>query len=1005
MYWRPSILVWFIALGLVSVGAAQDDGVPHLELVRGLREHGYHDLALEYLEKIQAQPDKLSAEIKSALPLELARSRSDVAAQIPPGLERDQLLQKSRSELEGFLKSNPPGQQGQEAELALANTVAEQARSLSSAAGRAGILDEKKPPAAVELQKNALARFDEADRIFGSLQKKLEDQQSIRVEAPNRPNLKAPPPPKVPPIYLATLYYRAQARYDKSRMAGLGVRESGIANDEARQLAEKLSVFRNASPVGWQGYALYARTLEGGDDKTASGIYRQIDLSASTLAGPAQRMVRYFPLARADATGEIAESGSNRTQFRTQAERWLQLYGALAGTARDAQHVRYILIRIYAKELEETPERTRGNAENQAKLERALALIDGLDNGRAENQEALERLKYGMLRLAGRSSGNIDSLRTFDECLLRASMEFYNVQAAEGRVDPNTAPLTDKTLAAHIEAALAAARRAQSFLRDTVSERNRIRLLNIMQGCLRRMNDAPRAAILCEYMANSAKQAEVAQSAAGEALRLYQFLARQNGKDDPIAREHMMAMATFLDQRFPQSPQAAEAQALLGKDLIAKKQYDPAIALLIKIDKSQPAYASARYYAGVAAWTKHREANKDKIKTRSADSTRALALLGDAAKAFGEMKNKDVEDQRMEFQALLLIVGIHDTFGDADKVLEASAPLLGRIEKKEMPAGLAPGIEMQILETAMSAYIQKRDLQQGAAKILGVIAKRKDDPQLGNVTTFLQRTALRIRQQLDELQKQGPTAQSQYQATLESFRQFLKQMEADPKLPSSQRLWLGTSYAAIGDLAKAAQLLQAISPPPAGSSEQDVALYRQAVSLRMATLRQLAQNEADPNDRDKALAKLEKELQGVMKEDWARKNPILVREEILILQNRGMYSGRSGAIARWDQFRSVLRPAMEKNKAAKDLFAEATYNLAYCVYQEAELLKDSKAKAKGIDRAAAIVNEARRHHYGGQAYDTRYQELLASPKHKDLKDAVDRLTAETASSTTTPKIQ
>jgi hypothetical protein len=173
----------------------------------------------------------------------------------------------------------------------------------------------------------------------------------------------------------------------------------------------------------------------------------------------------------------------------------------------------------------------------------------------------------------------------------------------------------------------------------------------------------------------------------------------------------------------------------------------------------------------------------------------------------------------------------------------------------------------------------------------------------------------------------------------------------------------------------------------------------------MATLRQLAQNEADPNDRDKALAKLEKEMQGVMKLDWARKNPVLIREEILILQNRGMYSGKAGAIARWDQFRTVLRPAMEKNDSAKELFAESTYNLAYSIYQEAVLLKDGKAKAKGIDRAAAIINEARRHQYGGKAYETRYQELLANPKHKDLKDAVDRLTADTASSTTTPKIQ
>ena len=58
-------------------------------------------------------------------------------------------------------------------------------------------------------------------------------------------------------------------------------------------------------------------------------------------------------------------------------------------------------------------------------------------------------------------------------------MEFYNVQAAEGKVAPNSAPLTDKSLQAHVESALAAARKAQALMRDTISERNRIRILKI----------------------------------------------------------------------------------------------------------------------------------------------------------------------------------------------------------------------------------------------------------------------------------------------------------------------------------------------------------------------------------------------------------------------------------------------------------------------------------------------------------------------------------------------
>src|SRR5262249_16351274 len=144
-------------------------------------------------------------------------------------------------------------------------------------------------------------------------------------------------------------------------------------------------------------------------------------------------------------------------------------------------------------------------------------------------------------------------------------------------------------------------------------------------------------------------------------------------------------------------------------------------------------------------------------------------------------------------------------------------------------------------------------------------------------------------------------------------------------------------------------------PEPPDEATQ---LYRQAVSLRVTALRQAALSEPDANDRDKALAVVEKELQGVMNEPWAKRNPALIRDEIYIQQLRGNYSGKSGAITRWDQFRNVLRPLMDKNDAMKELYWETQYNLAWCVYQEATLLKNPEGQKKAIDRAAGIIHEA-----------------------------------------------
>lgn len=994
------LLIFFVfSFGCLASINAQDLP-PQLQLVQGLRNRGYHDLALTYLEKLQTQQAKLSPEVKTALPLELSRSRADIASTMPTGSERDKLLQTSRTELEAFLKSNPPPALAAEAQLALGNTLAEQARSLAAGLDRAGISASPPAKAALDMQKAALARFDEADRIFATLQKQQEDQLGIKPAPEKAPSKNlTPATSRSSPIYLSTLYYRAQARYDKSRMAGLGLRDSGLANDEARQLAEKLSTYRGVSATGWQGFALLARTLEGADDNRANQIYRNIDQANSPNAMTAQRAVRYFPLARADASGDITERSQERDRYRIAAERWLQLYGTSAGNSRDAQHVRYMLIRIYAKELEETPENRRQTAEAQAKLDRALHLIDDMDNGRSEHQEALERMKYSMLQVSGRAKGPLESLKSFDEALLRASLEYFNQQRLEARLkEVGQAPARKDVEAQfnqQVLATLAALRRAQELMQEAnLSEKNRVRVWNMLQSCLRRTNDGPRAALICEHLAHTARQPEVAQAAAVEAMRLYQFLSRQGNTADATAAKRLLAMAQLLDERFPDSPQADEARSILGRELISRKQYDAAITMLGRV-RVNP--GTARYLSGLASWTKHRDLTQGKISQKTAEADRALKLLRESVNAFAQQKNKDALEQRAEVQAMLLILGIQDTFADYQGVITSSQPLLKRIEEKSMPEGITPGTELQVLETVMNAYLQLRQTQQGATRLLAIISKRQKDPAWRDSTRFLQATASRLRQQMDEFQKQGDQAKPQLDATRESFKQFLEIIAGNSQLPLPQRIWLSQSYSGIGDYARAVKVLAELKPPaPGGAAKQnevdeETRLYRQAITQKVIALRQAALSEPDANDRDKALAQVEKEMQQLMTESWARRSPLLLRDEIMLLQLRGNYSGKAGAISRWDQFRTVLRPHLDKSSSMKELFSEATYNLAYCMFQEALLLKNPETQKQAIDRSAGVILEALQSSLTTPPLAEQYRMLLDDPKHAKLKEAMERL--------------
>ncbi|HMP16563.1 MAG TPA: hypothetical protein PKD72_06050, partial [Gemmatales bacterium] len=701
-----------------------------------------------------------------------------------------------------------------------------------------------------------------------------------------------------------------------------------------------------------------------------------------------------------DASGELTERGSERERIKSQAERWLQLYGSTTGNARDAQHVRFMLIRILAKELEEVPENRRQTAESQQKLDRALALIESMDNGRTDHQESLERLKYTVLRLSGRAKGSLETIKTFDEALLRSSMEFYNQQILEAKLrEVGDAPArvdVESQFREQVHATLSALRRTQELMEYTsVSERNRIRILNMMQACYRRVNDGPRAALICEHLAYSARQPEIAQSAAGEALRLYQFLSSDGGKLDTTAHARLFSVAKFLEERYPDSPQADEARSILGRDLIARKQYDPAIQLLTKV-KSKPGVSL--YLAGLASWSKYLESNKNNPPKKTAEVSQALELLQRSISSLQAQTQKDDIEQRTEVQAALLLLGIHDSLGETNAVIASAEPLLKRIEDKQMPTGITVGTELQVLETVMNAYIQNKDFVNGPKRILAILDKRKNDNSLGNSTRFLQSTALRIRSQLDEFQKQGASTKTAYEAVLNSFRLFLEQIDKSAELQSSQRVWLANSYMVIGDFAKAVRVLENIKEPQSKQSsdakdgdENEQQWFRQASALLIQALREMAMLEEDANDRDKQLSVVERELQKIMQEPWAKRNPNLLRDEIYLLQLRGKYSGRTGAITRWDQFRNVLAPLHTKNDAMKELYWEAWHNLAYCVFKEAQILRNPEAKQKAVNRAAALIAEAKRENYGTLTQAARFRELLSNPQHSELQAAFERM--------------
>ena len=128
---RPARSIWVFSAGLliglnVALARAQagEDARTALAFVEELRERGLHELALEYLNVLRADPP-LPANVKDVLDYEEGRTLIDEAAKSGDLVLREDLLKEAREKLEGFVKAHPQLPETREALVDLAKLLIE----------------------------------------------------------------------------------------------------------------------------------------------------------------------------------------------------------------------------------------------------------------------------------------------------------------------------------------------------------------------------------------------------------------------------------------------------------------------------------------------------------------------------------------------------------------------------------------------------------------------------------------------------------------------------------------------------------------------------------------------------------------------------------------------------------------------------------------------------------------------------------------------------------------
>ena len=113
----PHVAPCVVQIGLVLVGVigigtqrtmvrADEDPRTALRFLQELRDHGLHDLALEFIDELRVDPG-LPADLKVVLDYQEGRTEIDEAAKTGDLVHRRELLEQARTKLESFVKAQP----------------------------------------------------------------------------------------------------------------------------------------------------------------------------------------------------------------------------------------------------------------------------------------------------------------------------------------------------------------------------------------------------------------------------------------------------------------------------------------------------------------------------------------------------------------------------------------------------------------------------------------------------------------------------------------------------------------------------------------------------------------------------------------------------------------------------------------------------------------------------------------------------------------------------------
>jgi hypothetical protein len=647
--------------GKVPPAAAEALGpVSPLDLVRGLRESGMADLAVEYLRELESKP--LSEADRAALPLERARCLLEAAEEEAEEGTRLSMIGEAKEAFSDFIAKNPSHPRAAEASLAIARLVSIEARAQLNRARRLEVPPapanddptradkEKEREAALARQrdeaKKAQPLFIAAAKRFADAAQQLKSRLEDKTLSPYtrqtlaREALDAELAAAMNQYNLAETIVAAGSSATQERVKYLDEARSGFA-----QLARGPATNRTT----WVARAWMAETLmEQSRPNEANPEFDAILKSPVLEAEDGKRLVKFFQLRRsylgAVQSRSIAELRAVESALRV----WLEQYGSTRKATAEVIAARYY--RAFALQLQGElslgpppkdgrtpvlPGAVRAQFAEAEKIYRGLAQSDN-----DYTQRATRNRMFVVRKMLGEADRPAAEYTTFESAQMASLIQMAKLGEAERALELATVRRDELAGAEGKPLAFIAAEAQRLRAEADVPERKR-RILSLLERAhelagaqenpgdltdillrlvyfYQQANEPHRAAVLGEHLARTRSGGAKSATAGLMALNGYMNASTQVKVDrrDPSRideaeaaaaafrkadRERAVELARYLDKTYPNDLATDAARHRLAALLVQDRQFDQAFDAVMRIRPGYAQLSEARNLEGYIA--------------------------------------------------------------------------------------------------------------------------------------------------------------------------------------------------------------------------------------------------------------------------------------------------------------------------------------------------------------------------------------------------------------------